>query len=73
MESYQLYLDSKRAFLNLPVQTPSLTVIWVTVSSGILFCCACKYYITVREWGKSESKKESQSRMKVKSMGKTGS
>lgn len=75
MESYQLYLDRQRIFLNLPVQTPFLTVIRFTVSSDIHLSCACKYYSTVIEWGhrKSESGKENQSRMKVNSMGKTDS
>lgn len=75
MESYQLYLDRQRAFLNLPVQTPFLTVIWFTVSSDADFCCARKCCITVTErgWRKSESGKENQSMMKVNSMGKTDS
>lgn len=75
MESYQLYLDRQRAFLNLPVQTPFLPVIWFNVNSDTHFSCARKSYITVTESGqrKSESGKENQSRMKVNSTGKTDS
>lgn len=77
MGSYQLCPDRQRVFSNLPVQTPFLTVSWfsVIINSDTLFCCSHKHYITVTERGhrKSESEKETQSRMKENNMGKKNS